>query len=135
MRWPLEGRNLAAERGFEMSSIVGSQDRAVCLVMNLMSMLRERSLSVVFSGGSASGWQRCDAKVHQLRLPGSDDDRDPAHLSASWLWTHEEVSVPMHFPLRSSSEPEMRSEDFLPERREKGFLKQAGSDRKWLVDL
>ena len=28
----------------------------------------------------------------------------------------------MHFPLKSSSEPEMRSEDFTPERREKGPL-------------
>lgn len=120
---------------------MGSQDRSVCLVMNLMSTLEqraaswERSLSVMFSGGSVSEWQRYDAKVHQLRLPGSEDDRDPAHLSDSWLWTHEEVSGPMHFPLRSSSEPEMRSEDFLPERREKRFLKQAGSDRNWLVDL
>lgn len=100
----------------------------MCLVMNLMSTLGqraaswERSLSVMFSGGSASDWQRCDVKVCQLRLPGTEEDRDPAHLSASWLWTHTEVSVPMHFPLESSSEPEMRSEDFIPERREKGFL-------------
>lgn len=108
--------------------IVGSQDRAVCLVMNLTSTLGqraaswERSLSVMFSGGSASEWQRCDVKVCQLRLPGTKEDRDPAHLSASWLWTDKEVSVPMHFPLKSSSEPEIRSEDFTPERREKGSL-------------
>lgn len=52
----------------------------------------------MFSGGSASEWQRCDAKVCQLRLPGIEDDRDPAHPSASWLWTHEEVSVLTYFP-------------------------------------